>query len=103
MAGANRIHKIGGETRTFSIQIETEMLEKLRQLGAKEGHSLGYMLRKAASDIIEGKTYDNMINVFTEEIKKSPLITGEKLPDGQKYSEYVADRIVQSVDKRLNK
>jgi hypothetical protein len=44
-----------------------------------------------------------MINVFTEEIKKSPLITGEKLPDGQKYSEYVADRIVQSVDKRINK
>ena len=103
MAGTNRVHKIGKETRTFSIQIETEIIEKLRAIGDLKGHSLGYMFRKAADDIISNKTFENIKKVFTDEIKKSPLIIGESLPDGQKYSEYVADRIVQSVDKKLNK
>tara|TARA_R110000824_G_scaffold74122_1_gene188719 strand:+ start:384 stop:695 length:312 start_codon:yes stop_codon:yes gene_type:complete len=103
MAGTNRIHKIGKETRTFSIQIETEIIEKLREIGTMKGHSLGYMLRQAADDIVEDKTFENIKKVFIDEIKKSPLIIGESLPDGQKYSEYVADRIIQSVDKKINK
>ena len=103
MAGKNRVQKIGKETIRFSIQIEKEVVEKLRKVGLSRGHSLGYMLRSAAKDIVQNKDCEKLTEVFTEEIKKSPLITGEKLPDGQKYSEYVADRIVQSVDKRINK
>lgn len=103
MAGTNRIHKIGKETKTFSIQVETETVEKLREIGEIEGHSLGYMFRKAANDIVKKKTFDNIVKVFTDEIKKSSLISGDNLPDGQKYSEYVADRIVLLVKNKFNK
>jgi hypothetical protein len=103
MAGTNRVGKHKNEMRPLTFQVELTALEKLRKIGDSQGNSMGYLLRQAVNDIIIGKTYDSAVRHLLYQIKKSPLIKGDDLPDGQKYSEYVADRIVQSVDKKLNK
>tara|TARA_R110000824_G_C15061386_1_gene662440 strand:+ start:545 stop:865 length:321 start_codon:yes stop_codon:yes gene_type:complete len=93
MAGSNRVSKHKKEMRTFTIQIEVDTLEKLRKLGDSQGNSIGYLVRQVANDIVVGNTYDSAVSRLLYQIKTSPLIKGDDLPDGQKYSEYVGDRI----------
>jgi|TARA_R110000751_G_scaffold225609_1_gene327427 hypothetical protein len=97
MAGINRVAKLKQNTKNFSVLINQDDYDTLYAMGQETGHSIGHMIRESATARSRGETYEKGIKKVLDLVSSSSLIKGDDLPDGQKYSEYVADRIAKLV------
>ena len=95
MAGKNRVRRLPNPEQlvSFSVQLDKQTLSELRDQADQGGCSVGHLIRKMAADAVENKTFITGMKTILVAVRESPLIKGDPLPDGKKYSDYVSDHL----------